>query len=533
VIAAWMLYTVGVTLLLLAGASAAEYVARALRVPTRLVWVAATIAAVGLSARAFIAGSHARPGMPVPASNRTISVGAATLNGGDALANPLERRSADAGLIVRIKGIVRDAVAALRHLGLSAARVDARSLDRWNGLLVGLWVSASAVALSLLMGSLLKLRRIERNLATTMVRDDPVLVSRHLGPAVIGILRSRIVLPEWVLALPVQERDTVLAHERQHAAAFDPALLVAAVFVAALQPWNVGLWALLARLRTAIEGDCDRRVLARMTDPDWRWYGHLLVSVYERATPGLSLTVGFVARPSNLERRIRRIARRPRVISMAGLASSLASVLLVLAACRAAAPMRYQSPLPVAQAAPSTARPAESRCSLSARRAERQHTVLWPRQWPVNAGCSLYGDIVVVTIDSTRLLVAARDTADVGITAFFVFQTRPGTTTPDLVWSTTRGRAELSDTAMSFAGTDGGTRGLVLRTRPVRTNDRLDVLELHFAQMMMAEMSGTPWESIAALPTSPRCTPGQREVQRACFVVRGQRFEFPLPNWTE
>src|SRR6185503_3182437 len=114
-------------------------------------------------------------------------------------------------------------------------------------------------------------------------------------PALLGVLRSRIVLPEWVLQLPARERDAILAHERNHAAAHDPAMLVAAVLVVALQPWNVALWALLARLHTAIEADCDRRVLDAMADCDGRWYGRLLISVYERTTPGLSLTMGMVA----------------------------------------------------------------------------------------------------------------------------------------------------------------------------------------------------------------------------------------------
>jgi hypothetical protein len=174
--------------------------------------------------------------------------------------------------------------------------------------------------------------------------------------------------------------------------------------------------------------------------------------------------------------------------------------------------------------------------------------VLWPGQYPVNAGCSIYGDIVVVYIDSTNLLVAARDTADEGVTAFFVFETTRGTTTPDLVWSTTAGRVLLSDSVMSFTSPNPGNTPLVLRLSPARTPTRRpDVLELRIANMMMAQMHGISWDVIAQLPAAPRCTAAQRESEsmpsvipgrlapgagdelpRACYVTSGQRFQFPI-----
>ena len=68
-IVAWMLYTIAVTLLLLAGATAAEYVARAVRAPTRAVWAAAMVVALGLSVRAIIVGLDTRPETLASASN--------------------------------------------------------------------------------------------------------------------------------------------------------------------------------------------------------------------------------------------------------------------------------------------------------------------------------------------------------------------------------------------------------------------------------------------------------------------------------
>jgi hypothetical protein len=578
-IAAWMLYSIAVTLLLLIGASAGDYVARALRAPTRVLWAVAMIAAVALSTRALISGFEIqRDSIGSP----TINEGVVTLSGeASESGGGSTRAEGKPDVITRIVNSARSVAAAMYRVEQSATRIDVGPLDRWNGVLSSLWLAASAIALSWLVGTLVRLRRIERGLVPATVRDQPVLVARDLGPTLLGVLRSRIVLPEWVLALPARERDAIVAHEREHATAHDPALFVAAVFMVVLQPWNVALWALLARLHIAIEVDCDRRVLDALPDRDERWYGRLLISVYERTTPGLSLTIGLVARPSILDLRIRRIARRPRLLSIAGLTASLATVLLVSTACRAAVPVRRDVPPPFAesgtmpappvqrsQPAPVAVVPAptvpvpkpaptitppepagrneaaspETRCSLAGRL-----NVLWPGQWPVKPGCSIYGDIVVVYIDSTNLLVAARDTADEGVTAFFVYETMPGTTTPDLIWSTTTGRSLLSDSVMSFTSPDRQIRPLVLRVWPAPTRmPRPRALDLRIDNMMMAQMRGIPWDAIAQLPTAPRCTAAQRDSEtmptvipgrtappaanerRACFVTNGQRFQFPI-----
>lgn len=580
-IAAWMLYTIAVTLLLVVGTSAADYVARALRAPTRVLWALAMAAAVVLSTRALIAGFEVRY-ESIRSAN--INEGVATLSG-DAInpAGAATQAEGGRGGLARVVDAARAFAAAIHGIEQSASRIDVRSLDRWNGMLVSLWVTASVIALLWLVGGLARIRRMERQLETRVIHDQPVLVSRDMGPALLGVLRTRTMLPEWVLALPARERDTIVAHEREHAAAHDPALFIAAMFLVVLQPWNVALWALLAHLHIAIEVDCDRRVLDAMPDSDGRWYGRLLISVYERTTPGHSLTIGLVTRLSNLDLRIRRIARRPRVLSLTGAAASLAAVALVLTACRAASPVRRAVTLPLAESGVSqlpsqrAVRPAplpalpnamapisqstpivpsteqsppneqlasqETRCALATGRG-----VLWPGQWPVNAGCSIYGDIVVVYIDSTNLLVASRDTADEGVTAFFVLETTPGTTTPDLRWSTTAGRALLSDSVMTFTSADGQIRPLVLRVWPAPTRaPRPGALELRIENMMMAQMHGIPWDAIAQLPTARHCTAAEREsdtmpsvipgrlapgaadeLPRACFVTNGQRFQFPI-----
>ena len=90
-IAAWMLYTVAVTLLLLAAASAAEYVARAARKPTRTVWAVAMIVALGLSVRALITGLNTRSATVPSVSTATVRAGVGTLEGTGFTAGPSPR----------------------------------------------------------------------------------------------------------------------------------------------------------------------------------------------------------------------------------------------------------------------------------------------------------------------------------------------------------------------------------------------------------------------------------------------------------
>jgi hypothetical protein len=350
-IAAWMLYTLAVTALLFAGATAAEYVARALRAPARFVWAAAMLAALGLSGRALTRGPEPQS---VIAAAGAIVVG----HSSDRLViatntQPATQRAIDVpppGSIHNFLITAREGAAALRRTAgrldaarfdvarLDVARFDVARFDRWNVGLVALCLTATGVAFLWLVGALARLRAIESGLAAEVVDDEVVLVSNDVGPAIFGIVRARIVLPRWVLSLPQSDRNIILVHERQHAAAFDPALLCAAAVALALQPWNVALWALFAGLRFALEADCDRRVLA--TTGDARRYGRLLVSVYERTIPRLVPQVAFVERPSDLERRIRRMTRRPRLLSVAGAASALATLVLSTAAWAMSAPAR-------------------------------------------------------------------------------------------------------------------------------------------------------------------------------------------------
>lgn len=157
----------------------------------------------------------------------------------------------------------------------------------------------------------------------------PVIVHPTLGPATVGLLRTRIVIPAWVLALPASERHDIVRHEHEHIRAHDTRLLFFASLTVVVTPWNVALWWLLRRLSLAVEIDCDRRVLAGRGDI--RSYGELLVKVATSEAPRPRLQPAFLG-AGMLERRLRhmlaprRLSRRQRVLVLA-----IATVMLTIA----------------------------------------------------------------------------------------------------------------------------------------------------------------------------------------------------------
>jgi len=145
------------------------------------------------------------------------------------------------------------------------------------------------------------------------------------------VRRPAIVLPKWVLDLAPAERSLILAHEEEHRRGGDPALLAAALTVPVLLPWNPAAWFAFARLREAVETDCDQRVLAgRGREP--LHYARLLFDVSTRSTAAVPLGAGFGERASSLERRMRAMLGRRLRFGWKGLAARMAVVAVLLAA---------------------------------------------------------------------------------------------------------------------------------------------------------------------------------------------------------
>jgi hypothetical protein len=107
----------------------------------------------------------------------------------------------------------------------------------------------------------------------------------------------------------------VIAHELEHASSGDPLLAFAGTCAVVLMPWNVPLWWQLARLRLAIELDCDARVVARRTECALT-YGRLLLSVVARGRamrhPALAMSRSRSALAKRFDALLVRSTVRPR-----------------------------------------------------------------------------------------------------------------------------------------------------------------------------------------------------------------------------
>ena len=136
----------------------------------------------------------------------------------------------------------------------------------------------------------------------TVIDGIPVVVTDSLGPATVGLWRSRVLVPRWVLALPGVQRQYVLRHEEEHRSANDARLLLVMSLPLLLVPWNLALWWQLYRLRLAVEMDCDNRVVTALGDAPA--YGGLLLRVAEASSRGPRLQPAFLGGMGSLERRL-------------------------------------------------------------------------------------------------------------------------------------------------------------------------------------------------------------------------------------
>src|SRR5690349_2423297 len=173
---AWMLYVVMVTLLLSVGAYVAERAARLRRGGTRWIWITAICAS-----------------LLVPTVIASVSV---------QLPNVLSPQVAQK--IVVLREATTQALSPVTWISGSAA--EPAGWRDYDALLKNLWRAASiAMLLALIVsGVVLFLRKRRWQRATVSGAD--VLVTRDVGPAVVGLLRPRIVVPRWVtMALPTQQ----------------------------------------------------------------------------------------------------------------------------------------------------------------------------------------------------------------------------------------------------------------------------------------------------------------------------------------
>jgi TonB family protein len=304
-IAAWMLYCTGIAFLIGAAAVALERTGRLIGLSGRWVWGGALLATLALPLAALYR----------PAAFQSVVVPVPAVQ---------SQNGPSASPTVTTAPSVLPFKPAFSLLDLD------RPLELlWGGLSIAL------LGFVIVAAARLDLQR--RRWRSVTVDGTPVFVSANLGPAVIGVVRARLVIPEWTLELEPNLRDLMLEHEREHIRVGDPLLLAAAGVLLALMPWNLGLWWQWRRLRLALEMDCDVRVLRRHPDP--ARYGGLLLEVSQRASHSLLPIAAFHEPMSLLERRIRAFTTgQPTRLGLQVAVSTVAAVLLAVGACEAPRP---------------------------------------------------------------------------------------------------------------------------------------------------------------------------------------------------
>lgn len=203
-------------------------------------------------------------------------------------------------------------------------------------LMVG-WVVATAILLLGVGAALISLQRVRRRARAEEWSGTPVAITAEVGPGAAPFGKPAILVPSWTTGMTESDRQLLLAHERSHVTAGDARWLLAATVLVALNPWNLPLWWCLRRLRTAIELDCDARVL--LSGALVRPYAELLLLVAGRPkgrfAPGL---LTFAHSPSQLHTRIDAMTAAKRLTPLGRAAAGALGVIALVTACETRIP---------------------------------------------------------------------------------------------------------------------------------------------------------------------------------------------------
>jgi hypothetical protein len=136
----------------------------------------------------------------------------------------------------------------------------------------------------------------------------------------------------------------------------------------------------------------------------------------------------------------------------------------------------------------------------------------------------------VVTLDSTHMLVSARDTSDAGVavTDVMIFELSRSVAPPGLSWYSANGRATLGDSAYLF--TSPGQRSLAVRFFRGARVDARDAQVIDVPNLTVLHSRFLTWDVLPKFPSAQRCVPnaGTGREAHACFLVGERRVEFPI-----
>lgn len=202
---------------------------------------------------------------------------------------------------------------------------------------LALWALASTAALLLVCAVLSAAALARRSWDRQRIAGEDVCVSRRFGPALVGVARPVIVIPRWVVRLGDAVGATVVRHEREHVRAYDHLGLLYAGIVLALMPWNPAVWWMFLRLRTAVEIDCDRRVLASGVPA--AEYGDILLDIGSGRPARPFFALAMASSGTMLERRLKAMRSQGSNVRRSAMALfGCAALAAIVIACGVPAP---------------------------------------------------------------------------------------------------------------------------------------------------------------------------------------------------
>jgi hypothetical protein len=286
---------------------------------SRWVWLAALMLSVVVPGTALVFDSEGPVSRTAPAQAPEVPLRSTT---GLLATTAIVFRTADTALgdaqLRLARGVVRGGDI------LSALPTDEASIKR-------AWAAASLALVLVLAFAFGRIWVAARSWERGTVLGREVWISRATGPASIGIFHPRVVLPEWAAKLDARELALVLSHEDEHSRVRDPMLLALAWLPVVAMPWNPFLWWQFRCLASAVEVDCDRRVLRKGVSR--RSYLALLIRLAARARGDRGPLPSGVRFASPLRTRMEAMIGRSRSLHLAFPAALVLGLSFAAVAC--------------------------------------------------------------------------------------------------------------------------------------------------------------------------------------------------------
>lgn len=280
-----MLYILLVSLLLATGARVLEEVIRGTRFPVRFLWISMLLFTFAMA----VAAPFRTPPPPDYTTPGVISV---------------PERSNDTGVDVYglsgLSGWTVDTIRQIRDWPMTF--LTSRAGEKGEQVAGTVWLLLTFFLLIVGTTTFGRYHFLRKSWPMVNISGYQARLAPNAGPAVVGLIHPEIVVPEWLLDSPDEERKLVVMHELEHLRSRDPVVLILGCLIVALIPWNPVVWWMLYRLRLCVELDCDKRVLNKGAKP--RLYGTMMLDVAGRNSGIIHGVPAFSGSPSILKKRL-------------------------------------------------------------------------------------------------------------------------------------------------------------------------------------------------------------------------------------